>query len=148
MIKHKEEYERMKAQLASEGERLEQQRQALSNAGLAGAKLAAAMAPLRSFAAQLRAEVEFYERIMQRDFSLLSDIHSIGRLLIALRIASGLSQAELARRLGKSASQVSRDERDEYYGATVEKIQRVFDALGFKGNVQVSPREEGELVLA
>ena len=149
MIKTKAEYERLKEQLTGEEERLAQQRQILADAGLAGATLEAAMAPLRSFAAQLRAEVHFYERIVGGDFSLLSDIHSIGRLLIALRIAADLSQAELARRLGCSPSQVSRDERDEYFGATLEKIQRVFDALGYKGDVHVSPkRDQGELASA
>ena len=150
MIKTKQEYERMKEQLAGEEERLGLQRQVLVEAGLGGKKLEAAMAPLKSFSAQLREEVRFYERIMARDFSLLSDLRSIGRLLIALRIASGLSQGELARRLGASPSQVSRDERDEYYGAPLEKIQRIFDALGFQGDVHVRPKgEEGsELALA
>jgi hypothetical protein len=48
--------------------------------------------------------------------------------------------AELARRLGTSSSQVSRDERDEYYGATLEKVGRVFDVLGFEGGVHVIPK--------
>jgi DNA-binding XRE family transcriptional regulator len=148
MIKTQGEYQRLKAQLTGERERLAQQRQILSEAGLAGRKLEAAMAPLKSFAAQLEAEVTFYERIIEGDFSLLSDLNSIGRLLIALRITRGMSQAELAKRLGLSPSQVSRDERDEYYGATLEKIQKVFDVLGFKGDVHVSPKEEqGELAL-
>lgn len=146
MIKTQAEYRRLKEQLTGERERLAQQRRILSEAGLEGRKLEAAMAPLKSFAAQLEAEVIFYERIVKGDFSLLSDLHSIGRLLIALRIARGMSQGELARRLNLSASQVSRDERDEYYGATLEKIQRVFDVLGFKGDVHVSPKDErGEL---
>lgn len=146
MIKTKGEYQRLKEQLTSEVARLDQQRLVLQEAGLTGPKLDAAMAPLRSFSAQLRAEVEFYERIVGGDFSLLSDLRSIGRLLIALRIAADHSQAELARRLACSASQVSRDERDEYYGATLEKLQRVFDALGYQGDIQVKAKQaEGNL---
>jgi hypothetical protein len=140
MIKTKAEYERLKAQLDGEDKRLEQQRQVLIEAGLQDAKLKAAMAPLRSFAEQLRAEVTFYERIATGDFRLLSDRRSVGRLLIAIRIAAGLSQADLARRLGSSPSQVSRDERDEYFGVTLEKVQRVFDALGYQGDIRVSPK--------
>jgi transcriptional regulator with XRE-family HTH domain len=53
----------------------------------------------------------------------------IGRLLIATRIAQGLTQRELAERLGVSESLVSRDERNEYHGITVERAQRILDAL-------------------
>ena len=49
--------------------------------------------------------------------------------MIAYRIYLGLSQQELADRLGVSASQVSRDERNEYYGATLERLQEVMEAM-------------------
>ncbi len=51
-------------------------------------------------------------------------------MLIAARIANGLSQRELAERLGVSEAQVSRDERNEYHGITVERAQRILDTLG------------------
>ena len=53
-----------------------------------------------------------------------------GQLLVALRVAQGISQRELAERLGVHESQVSRDERNEYHGVTLERAQRVLDALG------------------
>jgi transcriptional regulator with XRE-family HTH domain len=54
----------------------------------------------------------------------------VGTLLIALRIANGLSQKEVAPRLGVSEAQVSHDERNEYHGITVDRAQRVLDAMG------------------
>ena len=42
-----------------------------------------------------------------------------GHLLISLRIAKGISQRELAKRLNVHESQVSRDERNEYFGITL-----------------------------
>jgi transcriptional regulator with XRE-family HTH domain len=54
----------------------------------------------------------------------------LGRTLIGLRIALGISQKVLAEKLGVSESQVSKDERNEYHGVTVEKAQRVLDVLG------------------
>jgi transcriptional regulator with XRE-family HTH domain len=51
-------------------------------------------------------------------------------MLIALRIALGLTQRQLAERLGVHESQVSRDERNEYHGVTVERASRLLDALG------------------
>jgi len=49
---------------------------------------------------------------------------------VALRIALGLTQRELAERLGVHESQVSRDERNEYHAVTVERASRILDALG------------------
>ncbi len=45
-------------------------------------------------------------------------------------IANGLSQKELADRLGVSEAQVSRDERNEYHSVTMERAQRILDAMG------------------
>lgn len=41
-----------------------------------------------------------------------------------------MSQRELAKRLGVSEAQVSRDERHEYRGVTVDRAQRMLDAMG------------------
>jgi transcriptional regulator with XRE-family HTH domain len=43
-----------------------------------------------------------------------------------------VSQRELAERLGIHESQVSRDERNEYHGVTVERANRILEALGVK----------------
>ena len=59
----------------------------------------------------------------------VTDLNSIGRLLIGLRIWSGLTQRQLAERLRVSESIVSRDERNEYHGVTVERAQKIFNAL-------------------
>ena len=51
----------------------------------------------------------------------MQNFSGIGRLLIALWIAKGLTQRELAERLEVSETQVSRDERNEYHGVTRAK---------------------------
>jgi transcriptional regulator with XRE-family HTH domain len=53
-------------------------------------------------------------------------------MLIALRIARGLTQRQLADRLGVPESQVSSDERNEYHGVTIERAARILDALGVR----------------
>lgn len=50
--------------------------------------------------------------------------------LVALRIALGLTQRQLAERLSVNESQISRDERNEYQGVTVDRASRILDALG------------------
>jgi len=49
---------------------------------------------------------------------------------MATRIANGLTQQELAERLGVSAAQVSCDERNEYHGITAERAQLILERLG------------------
>jgi DNA-binding Xre family transcriptional regulator len=88
------------------------------------------MDPLISFHLQFEEEIESYERIKRGDPGELSNLHGLGRMLVALRIALGLTQRELAERLGVHESQVSRDERNEYHGVTVERVSRILDALG------------------
>ena len=62
--------------------------------------------------------------------TFVDDAEGLGRLLIALRIFQGLSQRELADKLTVHESQVSRDERNEYHGVTVERANRILEALG------------------
>jgi transcriptional regulator with XRE-family HTH domain len=41
-----------------------------------------------------------------------------------------MKQSELASKLSVKESQVSRDETNEYHGASIEKIQKILDVLG------------------
>ena len=55
-----------------------------------------------------------------------------------------MSQKELADRLGVDPSQISRDERQEYYGVTLERLRATLKALGFSLSLvsEVKPLEE------
>jgi transcriptional regulator with XRE-family HTH domain len=64
------------------------------------------------------------------EFEELLNFQGMGRMLIALRIHRGLSQRELAEKLGVHESQVSRDERNEYNGITLERLGKILDAFG------------------
>ncbi len=48
---------------------------------------------------------------------------------MTLRIARGITKRELAERLGVRESQISRDERNDYHGITVERATEVLEAL-------------------
>ena len=62
----------------------------------------------------------------------LENLRGLGHLLISLRIAQGISQRELAKRLDVHESQVSRDERNEYFGNTLERAIKISDALSVR----------------
>ena len=86
---------------------------------------------------QIKDEVESYERLKKGRLDELRNLHGVGQMLIGVRVAMGLSQRELAEKLGVHESQVSRDERNEYYGVTVERAVRILDALGVEATTRV-----------
>lgn len=129
MIRNEKEYKEAVARLKEERARLKEQRARLRETGLTNAEIKRATDPMESFHLQLKEEVESYERLCQGNFGELHNFHGIGQLLIGLRIAQGLSQRELADRIGVHESQVSRDERNEYFNITAERINKILDAL-------------------
>lgn len=129
MIRTDAEYREAVQRLEQDRAYLEQHRADLTAIDIVGDDLERAMAPARSFYEQLRERVATYERMRRGDFEPIYNLTSIGRMLIGLRIAYGLSQRELAERLDVSESVVSRDERNDYYGISVAKAQRILDAF-------------------
>jgi ribosome-binding protein aMBF1 (putative translation factor) len=129
MIRNEAEYREAAGRLNAEKQRLEEHRTHLKAAGLSDDEIKRVTDPLVSFHLQLSEEVESYERLKRREFDELDNLRGLGHLLISLRIARGLSQRQLAKLLGVHESQVSRDERNEYFGITLERAAKVLDAL-------------------
>jgi ribosome-binding protein aMBF1 (putative translation factor) len=129
MIRNEAEYREAAQRLGSERHRLAEHQARLKASGLSDEEVKRVTDPLMSFRLQLSEEVESYERLTRREFDELDNLRGLGHLLISLRIAQGVSQRELAKRLDVHESQVSRDERNEYYGITLERAEKVLDAL-------------------
>ncbi|WP_363321525.1 helix-turn-helix domain-containing protein [Polycladomyces subterraneus] len=55
------------------------------------------------------------------------------------------THTELVERLGVSKSQVSQDERNEYHGASIEKLKKIAYALGVP--LVIAPKEVANEVL-
>lgn len=130
MIRNENEYQEAAKRLREERERLDGLQQRLHSERRSAAEINRVLDPLHSFHLQLAEEVESYERLRRGQFSELQNLHGLGRLLVGLRIARDMSQRELAEKLGVHESQVSRDERNEYHGLTVQRAARILDALG------------------
>jgi DNA-binding Xre family transcriptional regulator len=142
MIRSETEYLEARQRLGEGAARIEAERDRLCKQGLSKDQIKRALDPVRSFHEQLKEEVASYERLMRGEFDEIRNFEGIGRLLIALRIAKGVSQRELAERLGVHESQVSRDERNEYHGVTVERANRIAEALGVQIRSVVKTLEE------
>lgn len=130
MIRTETEFQNSLKKLEDSEHLLRQQKAKLEAEGLRTDQIKRALDPTRVFLDQIKDEIESYQRLKQARFDEVQNLHGLGQMLIGLRIAMGLSQRELAEKLGVHESQVSRDERNEYYGITVERASRILEALG------------------
>jgi HTH-type transcriptional regulator/antitoxin HipB len=130
MIRNKSEYELARKQLKDEQERVHAHWKLLEKEGLTAGAIERVIAPMKSFQLLLREDIDNYTRACSGDFRELNNFENLGQLLIGLRIHLGLSQRELARRLEIDESQVSRDERNEYRNATIDRVQKILQVLG------------------
>jgi hypothetical protein len=130
MIRNETEYQEAVRRLEAERARMREHADRLAKEGLVPDEAKRVLDPMRSFHEQLVEEVESYERLKRGDLGEISNLHGLGRLLVGARIALGMSQRDLAELLEVHESQVSRDERNEYHGITVERASRILEALG------------------
>jgi len=140
MIKTESAYREAIEKLKQDQEFIKKQKEMFEGMGLVPDDIELALQPYISFHEQLKEEVDYYERIKRGEFEPIFNLKTIGKTLIAYRIYKGMSQQQLAEKLGVSASQVSRDEKNEYYGATIERIQEVIEALGMVSITKVDPQ--------
>jgi transcriptional regulator with XRE-family HTH domain len=88
---------------------------------------------------QLR-DPEFTER-----FKKAGEAWDVALKLASLRKASGLSQKELAKRVGTSQQQISRLESPSYEGHSLSMLRRVADVLGANIHVEIQPKKPRKL---
>jgi DNA-binding XRE family transcriptional regulator len=144
MIRNEAEYQHASARLTEERNRLIEHRARLKEAGMMDEEIKRVIDPIESFHLQLKEEVESYERLKRGEFDELVNLRGLGHLLIAIRIAQGISQRDLARRLEVHESQISRDERNEYFGITLERAIKILDTLNVQlhTKVEIEPKQQ------
>ena len=132
MIKNEKQYRITKAQVRRFQDAL---------AGLAGQKrpsnISSRLWEAQRQAAQsqmeeLREQVGAYERLHlgKSKEVVLEAVEDLPKALIRARIAAGMTQEGLARRLGVKPQQVQRYEATEYQSASFARILKVVQALG------------------
>jgi len=137
MIRNESEYQEASRRLAEEKKRIVDLGDKLRSDGEDADAVKRLTDPLVSFHLQLREEVESYERLRRGQFAEIHNLHGLGRLLIGLRIARNMSQRELAEKLEVHESQVSRDERNEYHGISIQRAAKILDLLDARLTTQV-----------
>jgi ribosome-binding protein aMBF1 (putative translation factor) len=132
MIKNERQYRITKAQAAKLAAALETFQSQAAGDGKTHPKLVKAQADaLRSQLESLQAELREYEEIKAGDVPPpdLSYIEVVPQDLIRARIAAGLSQKELAERLGMPEQQIQRYEAVEYESVSLARIIEIAKAL-------------------
>lgn len=111
-------------------------RQALSKLDrhMTGKRAAAVRGSYEGMLRQLEEELREYDGLKSGELILpkVERLDLIAPFVAKMRIAKGISQTELARRLGVSKQVVSRYEETEYQTVAISRLQEILDAIGIK----------------
>ena len=131
MIKNERQYLITKAQVSRFVRTLEGLNE---EAGVHPLILKAQKEAVRSQLSDLEADLREYESLKAGKFKLdqLKNIKEIPTILIKARIAQGLSQKDLAERLGLKEQQIQRYEATDYASARLTRIRQIVEALDFE----------------
>jgi ribosome-binding protein aMBF1 (putative translation factor) len=133
MIKNERQYRITKAQ-AERFERTISDVTSKPHPNLHPALRKAEVAGLKSQLEDLRSEIQEYETLRsgKRRMIALDSIEELPKTLIQARIAAGLSQEELAAKLGLKPQQIQRYEATNYQSASLERVNEIVRVLGVK----------------
>ncbi len=95
---------------------------------------AAIVAQYQSQIEELQRDLDEYDALSAGQVTRLEveSLTALPEALIRARIAAGLTQKELAARLGLKEQQIQRYESTRYSGVSLERAQAVVDALGVR----------------
>ena len=132
MMKTDKELEASKKQLSKLKELYETQLAELKGKGLSEAQAKDSLSSSWTYAMQCQEEIDLYEKLKRGELPPVEEFSTRGKYFVAARIARGMTQRELAERLGTKESAVSRDERNEYHGISMDKMDRLAAVLNLK----------------
>lgn len=102
---------------------------------------------MRSQLDDLRTELREYEALKsgKRPIQTIETFERLPQALIAARIAAGLTQGDLALRLGIHVQQVQRYEASDYASASMRRVGQVVRALGVGVRIDLTLGGRGRL---
>jgi transcriptional regulator with XRE-family HTH domain len=149
MIRNDSELREAQARLADLRDQAQRVRKELAQRGLGEDAVSIAIAPQSAMADDIAWEVDLYEQLKAGDVDAVPGFapEERGKALICLRILKGWTQRHLAEALGVSEAVVSRDERNEYHGISLDKYGKVLTALGFVDHPRFVVKNDEEPVV-
>ncbi len=132
MIKSERQYRITRAQAARFAKALEALSQGPNPNGLHPLIAKAQVDAMSSQLADLEGELREYESLKGGQFQMdsLKLVADLPSILIKARIAQGMSQRELAERVGLKEQQIQRYEATDYASASLARIREVVSAFG------------------
>ena len=132
MIANERQYRISKAELRRFDEAIDARRDSQPSEGVHPRIHAAIGASLESEAEELRLQIRRYEDLRDGrvDHRELDGLQELPLALIEARIVAGLTQKDLAEKLGLKQQQIQHWEATLYSGVGLERLQGVVDALG------------------
>ena len=105
-----------------------------------GKRAAAIRGSYEGMIRQLVDELREYDHAKSGKLTLphVERLDQIAPFIAKVRLAKGVSQTELARRLGVSKQVVSRYEESDYQTVSIARLQEILDAIGIKTLVTLS----------
>lgn len=96
---------------------------------------------LRGMLADLEGELAAFDALKHAELIPVSDIRDLPEALIRARIARGLTQRELAERLGVAEQQIQRYEASGYEGVSFSRLVGVAEALDttVRSDIRLTP---------
>ena len=133
MIKNERQYRITKA----EAERFEKAVKEMTGSPkgeLGGVLRKAQIDAMKSQLGDLHNDIEEYEKLSSgsRKVVALGSLEDLPKTLIQARIAAGLSQEDLAAKLGLKPQQIQRYEATNYRSASLERVNEIVRVLGVK----------------
>ena len=86
---------------------------------------------------------EFHENVAEQRLGI-----QVSRAIYEARVAAGLSQKELAAKIGTHQSAISRLESSDYDQHSLATLYKIADALGARVEVRIVPTSSGEARLS
>ena len=135
MVKSDAQRERTAAQIAGFRDAL-----AKVDREMTGKRAAAVRGSYEGMIRQLEGELAEYDELKsgKLKYPNIQRLDQIAPFVAKMRIAKGVSQTELARRLGVSKQVISRYEETEYQTVAIARLQEILDAIGIKTMVTLS----------
>jgi transcriptional regulator with XRE-family HTH domain len=134
MIKNEREYRITKAQAKDFERALDNLRNAPARADVHPVLQRAELDALRSQLDDLREQVQEYEALKagNRHSITAASFSDLPAALIQARIAAGLSQKDLAEKLGLKEQQIQRYEATDYAGASLTRLNQIIEGLNVR----------------
>ena len=94
---------------------------------------------LKGIIEDLEAQIKEYTQLKNDDWEVIeiNNINLLPQLLIKIRIIRGLSQKELANKIGIAEQQIQRYEARDYESASLSRILEVAYALDIRDRIQL-----------